>query len=165
MKIKVARQVLKVPYEIASQAFSALMDTKKVYDCQFIDATYETVLAVGGFDKLVPAVKELYKASDIALYLDGLEVVGISILKNDDEKKLCTFMVNPEYRKKGYSKLLLEDSFEYLKTEKPIITIPEFRLDEFSSIINAYGWEESSIIDNYYSKEIEFNGEKQLIKR
>ena len=41
----------------------------------------------------------------------------------------------------------------------------EHRLDEFSSIINAYGWEESSIIDNYYSKEIEFNGEKQLIKR
>lgn len=115
------------------------------------------------FSKNIPRV--INGCGDIIFYLDGLEVVGISILKNDDEKKLCTFMVNPEYRKKGHSKLLLEDSFEYLKTEKPIITIPEFRLDEFSSIINAYGWEESSIIDNYYSKEIEFNGEKQLIKR
>jgi hypothetical protein len=91
--------------------------------------------------------------------------VGISILKNDDEKKLCTFMVNPEYRKKGHSKLLLEDSFEYLNTEKPVITIPEFRLVEFSSIIDAYGWEASSIIDNYYSKEIEFNGPKQLVRK
>ena len=115
------------------------------------------------FSKNIPRV--INGCGDIIFYLDGLEVVGISILKNDEEKKLCTFMVNPEYRKKGYSKLLLEDSFEYLKTEKPIITIPEFRLDEFSSIINAYGWKESSIIDNYYSKEIEFNGEKQLIKR
>ena len=97
--------------------------------------------------------------------MDGFEIVGISILKNDLEKKLCTFMVNPEYRKKGYSKLLLEDSFEYLKTEKPIITIPEFRLDEFSSIINEYEWEKSSVINNYFSKEVEFNGEKKLVKK
>ena len=115
------------------------------------------------FSKSIPRV--LNGTGDIIFYLDGLEIVGISILKNSTEKKLCTFMINSEYRKKGYSKLLLEDSFEYLKTDKPVITIPEFRLDEFSSIINAYKWEKSSIIDNYFSKEIEFNGEKKLIKK
>ncbi len=115
------------------------------------------------FSKSIPRV--LNGTGDIIFYLDGLEIVGISILKNNTEKKLCTFMINSEYRKKGYSKLLLEDSFEYLKTDKPVITIPEFRLDEFSSIINAYAWEKSSIIDNYFSKEIEFNGEKKLIKK
>lgn len=115
------------------------------------------------FSKSIPRV--LNGTGDIIFYLDGLEIVGISILKSSTEKKLCTFMINSEYRKKGYSKLLLEDSFEYLKTDKPVITIPEFRLDEFSSIINAYKWEKSSIIDNYFSKEIEFNGEKKLIKK
>ena len=115
------------------------------------------------FSKSIPRV--LNGTGDIIFYLDGLEIVGISILKNSTEKKLCTFMINSEYRKKGSSKLLLEDSFEYLKTDKPVITIPEFRLDEFSSIINAYKWEKSSIIDNYFSKEIEFNGEKKLIKK
>ena len=65
------------------------------------------------FSKNIPRV--INGNGDIIFYLDGLEITGISILKNDDEKKLCTFMVNPEYRKKGYSKLLLEDSFEYLK--------------------------------------------------
>ena len=115
------------------------------------------------FSKIIPRV--LNGTGDIIFYLDGLEIVGISILKSSTEKKLCTFMINSEYRKKGYSKLLLEDSFEYLKTDKPVITIPEFRLDEFSSIINAYAWEKSSIIDNYFSKEIEFNGEKKLIKK
>lgn len=115
------------------------------------------------FSKNIPRV--INKNGEIIFYLDGFEIVGISILKNDLEKKLCTFMVNPEYRKKGYSKLLLEDSFEYLKTEKPIITIPEFRLDEFSSIINAYEWEKSSVINNYFSKEVEFNGEKKLVKK
>ena len=83
----------------------------------------------------------------------------------DGIQLLLSYIIDPEYRKKGYSKLLLEDSFEYLKTDKPVITIPEFRLGEFSSIINAYEWEKSSIIDNYFSKEIEFNGEKKLIKK
>ncbi len=115
------------------------------------------------FSKNIPRV--INKTGEIIFYLDGFEIVGISVLKNDLEKKLCTFMVNPEYRKKGYSKLLLEDSFEYLKTEKPIITIPEFRLDEFSSIINAYEWEKSSVINNYFSKEVEFNGGKKLVKK
>ena len=115
------------------------------------------------FSKNIPRV--INKNGEIIFYLDGFEIVGISVLKNDLEKKLCTFMVNPEYRKKGYSKLLLEDSFEYLKTEKPIITIPEFRLDEFSSIINAYEWEKSSVINNYFSKEVEFNGGKKLVKK
>lgn len=115
------------------------------------------------FSKNIPRV--INGTGDIIFYLDGLEIVGISILKKNTEKKLCTFMINSEYRKKGYSKLLLEDSFEYLKTDKPVITIPEFRLGEFSSIINAYEWEKSSIIDNYFSKEIEFNGEKKLIKK
>ena len=115
------------------------------------------------FFKNIPRV--INKTGEIIFYLDGFEIVGISVLKNDLEKKLCTFMVNPEYRKKGYSKLLLEDSFEYLKTEKPIITIPEFRLDEFSSIINAYEWEKSSVINNYFSKEVEFNGGKKLVKK
>ena len=115
------------------------------------------------FSKNIPRV--INGTGDIIFYLDGLEIVGISILKNDTEKKLCTFMINPEYRKKGYSKLLLEDSFEYLKTDKPVITIPEFRLGEFSSIINAYNWENSSIIGNYFSKELEFNGTKKLLKK
>ena len=74
-------------------------------------------------------------------------------------------MINPKYRKKGNSKILLKDSFEYLKTDKPVITIPEFRLNEFSSIIKAYNWEETSVIDNYLSKEIEFNNPKKLIRK
>ena len=115
------------------------------------------------FSKNIPRV--IKKTGDIIFYLDGLEIVGISILKNDSEKKLCTFMINPEYRKKGYAKRLLEDSFKYLKTERPVATIPEFRFNEFSSIINSYNWEKTAIIDNYFSKEIEFNGPKKLIKK
>ena len=99
-------------------------------------------------------------------YLDGFQIVGLSMLKRtDDEAKICTFLIDEEYRKKGYSKMILEDSYDYLGTEKPLITIPEKRLDEFSKIIEAYGWVPSETTDEYYSPEIIFNSPKVHIKK
>ena len=98
-------------------------------------------------------------------YLDGFQIVGLTILKRDeDESKICTFLIYEEYRKKGYSSSLLEDSFGYLGTERPVITIPEKRIDEFSKIIEAYGWVPTETTDKYYSPEIIFNDPK-ILKR
>ena len=99
-------------------------------------------------------------------YLDGFQIVGLSMLKRtDDEAKICTFFIDEEYRKRGYSSLLLEDSFGYLGTESPIITIPENRLDEFSKIIEAYGWVPTETTDKYYSPEVVFNSSKVLSRK
>ena len=96
-------------------------------------------------------------------YLDGFQIVGLSMLKRTaDESKICTFLIDEEYRKKGYSKMILEDSYEFLGTEKPLITIPEKRLDEFSKIIEAYGWVPTETTDEYYSPEVIFNDPKVL---
>ena len=116
------------------------------------------------FGKTIPRV--ITGTGEILFYLDGFNVIGLTILKNtSDEKKLCTFMINEDYRKKGYSMLLLEDSFKILGTEKPLITIPKYRLDEFKKIIDVYGWQESYISGNYYSPEVVFNDKvKKLIK-
>ena len=101
---------------------------------------------------------------DIIFYLDGLEIVSLSTLKNTDEKKICTLLVNEDYRKKGYSKQIIEDSFEYLKTETPLITIPTKRLSEFDKIIEAYHWKETDRTNEYYSEEVIFNKPKILKK-
>lgn len=102
---------------------------------------------------------------EMIFYLDGFQIVGLSILKKDEiEKKICTLLINEEYRKKGYSKLILEDSFDYLGTSKPLITIPEKRIEEFSNIIKAYDWIETSNTEEYLSKEIIFNERKILTK-
>ena len=75
-------------------------------------------------------------------------------------------MISQEYRKRGYSKELLESSFEFLGTDKPLITIPSNRIEEFKSIITAYDWKESQKTDIYLSEEVIFNEPtKQLIKR
>lgn len=114
------------------------------------------------YGKCIPRV--LDGTGEIIFYLDGYQIIGVSILKNDSlEKKICTFMISEEYRKKGYSKLLLEDSFQFLGTTKPVITIPKFRIPEFQSIIDAYGWEQTEEITNYSSPEYGFN--TKLIKK
>ena len=98
-------------------------------------------------------------------YLDGFEVVGLSMLKRDlAESKICTLLINEDYRKRGYSKLILEDSFDFLGTDKPLITIPSRRLDEFQKIIDAYNWTSTDITDKYYSPEVIFNESKVLSK-
>lgn len=98
-------------------------------------------------------------------YLDGFQIVGLSMLKkSENESKICTFLINKEYHKRGYSKLILEDSYEYLGTERALITIPEKRLDEFSEIIESYGWVASETTNEYYSPEVIFNSPKVLKK-
>lgn len=95
---------------------------------------------------------------EIIFYLDALSIGGLAILKKDiDEKKICTLLISEEFRKKGYGKLLVEESFEFLGTSKPLITIPAFSVDKFSSIIKAYDWKESCRTSDYLSEELIFN--------
>lgn len=115
------------------------------------------------YQKNIPRI--LNGEGEAIFYLDGFNVVGLSMMKKDElEKKICTLLINEEYRKLGYSKQILEDSFEYLGTDKPLITIPENRLDEFKSIITAYDWMESKIITDYYSPEVIFNQKIKSLK-
>ena len=105
------------------------------------------------------------KTGDILFYLDGFEIVGLTILKKtEEERKICTFLINEDYRKKGYSKKLMEDAFLYLGTDKPIITIPEKRIKEFQKIIDAYNFIQTSTINDYYSEEYVFNENQKMLK-
>ena len=116
------------------------------------------------FQTNIPRILE--GSGEAIFYLDGFEIVGLSMLKRtEEEAKICTLLINEDYRKRGNSSIILEDSFEFLGTEKPIITIPQNRLDEFSKIIEAYGWEETSTTDEYYSPEIIFNSPKVRVKK
>ena len=116
------------------------------------------------YNKNIPRI--ITGTGEIIFYLDGLTVAGLAILKKDEiEKKICTLLINEEYRKKGYGKELLESSFDYLGTDKPLITIPTKRIDEFSKIITAYNWQESTRHNNYYSEEIIFNNYAKTLKK
>lgn len=89
-------------------------------------------------------------------------IAGISILKKEnDEKKICTLRVSNDFQKQGIGNSLLLDSFDYLNTQKPLITVNSSRINQFNKLFNYYGFEQSYLYKNYYqnlSNELSFNG-------
>lgn len=124
-------------------------------------------------NKIYPEYKEWYYNKQIKGCLDlnrniifirnnEDNIIGISSLKKtEEEKKICTLFILEAYRNKGIKKILLEKSFEYLETEKPLITISEENLDIFKNTIKEYNWKLVEIIDGIYksnNREFCFNG-------
>lgn len=111
------------------------------------------------FTKTVPAIFSGNRDIFAAIY-EG-KVVGVLIAKKDkEEKKICTLWVDKNMRNKHIATLLLESSFKFLETNKPLITIADYKLNLFLGIITKYGWEETQRLKGYYndSTEIVFNG-------
>lgn len=78
-------------------------------------------------------------------------IVGfVSLKKTPEEKKICTFYVEKNFRKNKIGTILVEKAIEYLETEKPLITIPLNKLNEFTKIGEKYNWEISDIKENLY---------------
>lgn len=87
--------------------------------------------------------------------------VGVAFLKKtNEEKKICTIFVKEEFRKCGIGTKILEHSFEFLGTKKPLISMPIHKEKCFQKVIDKYEWNKKQIIDACYSdnKEIVFNG-------
>lgn len=94
------------------------------------------------------------------------KIVGFTCLKKyENEKKICTILVEEEHRKQGLGTLLFEESMKFLETSKPLITFPEDRAKMFESFIKKYEWELTDVIEDAYNpgvKELCYNG--KLIK-
>lgn len=78
------------------------------------------------------------------------KIVGFVSLKKTDEKKICTFYVEKNYRKNKIGALLAEKAINYLEEEKQLITIPMDKLHEFIKIASKYNWKVTEIKENLY---------------
>lgn len=111
------------------------------------------------YDKFV---KELDgKKREIIFAIKDNNIVGTTFLKKDQsEKKICTIFVKEAFRNNGIGKLLLKESFKFLETEQPLITMPDYKEACFIKIINKYNWKKTQSIASLYSDNIEivFNG-------
>lgn len=108
-------------------------------------------------------VIECYKSSRDIIFVrnESDEIVGISCLKKENnERKICTLFVKPNYRLQGIGSMLLEESMEFLETNKPLITLTDDKLIMFEKIIKKYEWELTEIVynENTGKKELCFNG-------
>jgi hypothetical protein len=116
------------------------------------------------WDKVVPGI--ILNNDKIIIAEKKSKLVGISIIKNGNEKKLRTLRISEEFQNKGYGLYLIDQSLKELNTDKPIVSVAEEMINDFSRIfINRYNFEITHVYNGLYRKhklEYEFNGNKKL---
>ncbi len=90
-------------------------------------------------------------------------IAGVAFLKKDStECKLCTLLVVENYRRKHVGTKLLEQSFKYFGTTKPLVTIADYKIPMYEHFIKKYSWElTQTMTKGYYntsSCEYVYNG-------
>lgn len=93
----------------------------------------------------------------------GKHIAGVVILKKTtEEQKICTIYVPDEFRCQGIATALLQKSFEWLGTDKPLVTIADYKKNDFVKIIEQYCWTLTQTLErgyyNDHSRELVFNG-------
>ena len=83
---------------------------------------------------------------------DGLpSILGLIILKKTHcEKKICTLKVDERYQRKGIGSALILKAFDFLETDKPLITVPEEYENMFSKILNKFEFKKTDEIHGLY---------------
>ncbi len=93
---------------------------------------------------------------------DANTIIAMACLKKTEtEKKICTLYVLDEYRGHHLGTRIIEESMKFLETTKPLITLADYKLPMFQSIIKKYGWELTDVITGLYNdktKELCYNG-------
>lgn len=114
--------------------------------------------------KFFPGLKEGKRGYSFAVDYDSTQavttrrgilpthsLVGCALLKDEpDEKKLCCLFVDKSYRGQRIASKLIEDSFEILKTNKPVMTVSQQNLGMLQKLIDRYGFELTSVKESVY---------------
>ena len=111
------------------------------------------------FDKVVP--ETLLNNRRIFVASCGEEIAGVAIVKNSDEKKICTLRVMPEFRHMGIGQKLICVAIEYLQTRYPLITVSDDHVSEFKHLFDKLGFIFTEVHLDYYREghmEYVFNG-------
>lgn len=147
---------------------------KQNYPIEIVENLISQVLVLSmQVKKEYPEYKSWFLTTQVPGIYDGTrniiiahikdKIVGfVSLKKTSAEKKICTFYVEKTFRRNKIGAILAEKAIEYLETEKPLITIPSSKLNEFTKIGEKYNWRISDIKENLYrlnDPEIIVNGE------
>lgn len=114
------------------------------------------------FDKIIDKRLELNQDREIIICDYIGDIAGIAILKDDGyEKKICMLRVSKIYQHNGIGSQLVEKSMEWLKNDKPLITVSNHRNKEFDALFRYYGYKLEEKKKHYYgllNTECVYNG-------
>jgi len=108
-------------------------------------------------DWLLKVINQIDSGKRIILvkYDDECKVEGVAILKNcKDEKKICTLRVRHDKQRMGIGTLLIQEAIEVLNDSKPLITVSEHHINEFTPIFKKFKFKRRNIVDSLYNQNI-----------
>lgn len=90
------------------------------------------------FGKVIPeTLSKSNKRKVFTAYCEN-NLAGILITKDAEEKKICTLRVLPNYRNLGIGHQLMDCAIKTLNLAKPLITVSDCHIDEFSNLFREY---------------------------
>lgn len=147
--------------------------TKSIFDC------YRAFELTEGLDVFYPDIKDWFwnkvvpstitGNSSIVLAEEHDQVIGLSMVKAGDDPKIRCLRVRPEYANRGVGIHLIDKSLRLLDHDKPMVTVPEEKINELSRImVNRFDFDLRYVDRGLYRPgklEYQFNGqENQRIK-
>lgn len=111
-------------------------------------------------DKVIPGI---YSGERTAVVeLRDSAVAGLLIVKHtDNERKLCTLRVRPDFECRGLGVRLFEAAFELLGTDRPLLSISEPSIPKFARLLTHFGFSKEAVYGGRYLphvNEISYNG-------
>lgn len=89
-------------------------------------------------------------------------ILGVALLKKDiAERKICSLRVKREFQHQGIGRCLLVRSFEYLETEKPLITVSSGKNTQFIKLFTYFSFDLQAVYRDKYTigdNELAYNG-------
>lgn len=93
------------------------------------------------YDNLFTDGLHLKPEREIVICEKEYKIAGVAILKQTkEEAKICTMYVAKQYRHNGIGRRLMELSLEWLKSQKPVITLDGSKEPEFAGILSHFGF-------------------------
>lgn len=78
-------------------------------------------------------------------------LVGLGIAKAEDELKLCTVRVAPDYVGRGIGIRVFDGLLTWLGTDRPHLSVTDYRKPMFDKIFDWYGFEQTSKVLGVYT--------------
>lgn len=83
------------------------------------------------------------------------QVLGLAVLKlEEEEKKICSFRIEPPNQRKGLGRILMQECFKVLGTNKPMLTVPRDMSLKLSDPNNCYS-AFNSFLSKHFKDEFE----------
>ncbi|MDI9849978.1 N-acetyltransferase [Rhodoblastus sp. 17X3] len=78
------------------------------------------------------------------------KIVALGIAKAEEETKICTVRVAPEFAGRGMGIRVFENLMSWLGTDRPLATVSENKLADFQRIFDHYGYRLTSVHTGLY---------------